>query len=73
MSLEIVESALFNGVACNFYTNEENDLFMTRDQIGKALEHTNPREAIKNIHRRNSERLDQFSRGAQIEAPSGGT
>jgi prophage antirepressor-like protein len=45
--------------------------FMTREQIGQALEYKTPRRAIKDIHLRNKDRLDKFSKGAQIDTPSG--
>lgn len=69
LSLEVKE--MFEENEMNIYTNESNDVFMTREQIGLALEYANPRQAIKTIHLRNKERLDQFSKRAQIDTPSG--
>lgn len=71
MNLSLTVKEMFEGNEMNIYTNEKNDVFMTREQIGLALEYANPRESIKNIHARNRERLDQFSRWAQIDTPSG--
>src|SRR5699024_4197021 len=42
-----------------------------REQIGQALEYSEPRNAISKIHSRNKERLDKFSRSGQIDTPSG--
>ncbi len=71
MNLSIVTKEMFAQNQMNIYQNENNDVFMTREQIGLALEYTHPREAVKNIHSRNNERLNQFSRRAQIDTPSG--
>lgn len=71
MKLSLFTKEMFGQNEMNIYTNENNDVFMTREQIGQALEYKNPRKAIRDIHLRNKERLDQFSRGAQIETPSG--
>lgn len=71
MNLSIVTREMFGQNEMNIYENENNDIFMTREQIGQALEYKNPRRAIKDIHLRNKERLDNFSRGAQIDTPSG--
>lgn len=71
MNLSLAVKEMFEGNEMNIYTNENNDVFMTREQIGKALGYANPRESIKNIHSRNKDRLNQFSRKAQIDTPSG--
>jgi len=69
--LNLAIKEMFEGNQMNIYQNENNDVFMTREQVGLALEYTNPREAIKNIHSRNKERLNRFSKRAQIDTPSG--
>lgn len=71
MNLSIVTKEMFDQNEMSIYQNESNDIFMTREQIGSALNYKNPRKAIKDIHLRNKIRLDNFSRGAQIETPSG--
>lgn len=38
-----------------------DDILLTREQIGIALEYVNPREAIKNIHRKHRDRLEPLS------------
>lgn len=38
-----------------------DDILLTRDQIGQALEYSDPMVAIGKIHNRHSERLDKFS------------
>lgn len=71
-NLVLLKSEKFGSVNCDFY-EEGNNFWMTREQIGTALEYQNPREAIKLIHKRHKDRLGMFSRGFQIETPRGGT
>jgi len=44
---------------------------MTRDQIGQALEYTDPSDAIKDIHARHNVRLDKFSDTRKLRATDG--
>ncbi|UZQ51624.1 BRO family protein [Clostridium kluyveri] len=60
-NLELIKSKNFNSTLCNFYQNNEKEIFMTREQIGTALEYSNPADAIRKIHDRHKERLDKFS------------
>lgn len=67
----------FGSVSCNFYrTGDTGDIWMTREQIGMALEYEYPRDAIRKLHARHPERLDQYSmrvpieRGGQFGLPS---
>lgn len=69
--LVLLKSAKFESVDCDFY-KDQNDIWMTREQIGTALVYENPREAIKLIHKRHKERLDRYCRWVQIETPRGG-
>ena len=39
----------------------QDDFWMTREQIGTALEYGDPTKAIDNIHKRNADRLDPLS------------
>lgn len=60
--MELVKQEKFAGLDVDFYRNENNEVFMTRKQIGEALEYSDPRLAINKIHMRNKERLDKFSK-----------
>ncbi|EKD55746.1 MAG: hypothetical protein ACD_59C00053G0018 [uncultured bacterium] len=62
MSNELVlaKRESFGNVTCDFY-KQGKEVFMTRTQIGEALGYENPAAAIKDIHSRNKERLDEFS------------
>ncbi len=60
MNLQLVKTENFNDIACDFYSAED-DIWMTRKQIGEALEYNDDGDAIKQIHKRNKERLDKWS------------
>ncbi|HLR43070.1 MAG TPA: ORF6C domain-containing protein [Pseudogracilibacillus sp.] len=61
MNLSIVTKEMFGQREMNIYQNESNDIFMTREQIGNALEYSEPVIAISKLHIRNRNRLDNFS------------
>ena len=60
MNLQLVKTEKFNDIACDFYSAED-DIWMTRKQIGEALEYDNPKDAIYRIHERHKDRLDKHS------------
>ena len=74
--LVLVNSKFFNGVRFDCYQDahqqDSSDFWATRTQIGQLLEYENPGVSVGNIHNRNKERLDKFSRVNQIDLPSGG-
>ncbi len=75
MKLRLVKQGNFLGTKCDFYVDEENNIYMSRTQIGYALEYTNPSHAILVIHQRHKDRLDKFSvevRSSQFETPFNG-
>lgn len=45
MNLQLVKTENFNDLSCDFYSSED-DIWMTRNQIGEALEYADPRKAI---------------------------
>ena len=63
--LQLITSRQFNGHTLDCYVVLEQehvgDFWATRTQIGELLGYENPRDAIKDIHARNKERLDRFS------------
>lgn len=71
MNLSIVSKEMFGQNEMNIYQNEGKDIFMTREQIGQALEYKNPRRAVADIHNRNKERLDKFSGVSKLRTPQG--
>jgi len=71
MNLAIVSKEMFGQNEMNIYQNENNEIFMTREQIGQALEYTDPRHAVRKIHSRNKERLNKFSVGTKLTSTDG--
>lgn len=61
MNYEIVASDQFFETTVNVYRDNNNEIYMTRNQIGEALGYSNPQRAMSDIHNRNKERLDNFS------------
>ena len=59
--LTIVKNSHFGTVSCDYYGDGNGEFFMTRQQIGEALEYDNPMIAIAKIHNRHKDRLDKFS------------
>lgn len=57
-SLKLITTENFGNIACDFYRNMNDDILLTREQIGLALEHSNPSTAIKNLHRKHRDRID---------------
>lgn len=58
MKLTLVKQGDFLGTKCDFYVNEQGEIFMSRTQIGYALKYKNPQDAIKKIHQRHFEQLN---------------
>ncbi|GAQ24253.1 phage antirepressor KilAC domain-containing protein [Tepidanaerobacter syntrophicus] len=70
--MQLVKSANFGVVKCDFYSDRDNrEIWMTREQIGRALEYSNPQKAIDNLHIRNKDRLDKFSVTLKLRATDG--
>lgn len=73
-SLLLVTSRQFNGVALDCYVephNNSGDFWATREQIGQLLGYAEPTTAIKNIHKRNQERLNRFSTQLKLSQVEG--
>ena len=56
--LKLITTETFGDLACNFYRNMNDDILLTREQIGQALEYSNPIKAIQKIHLKHSDRLE---------------
>ena len=73
-NLTLATSQTFGNVQCDFWADKDNsnDFWMTREQIGTALEYTpDPSNSISVIHRRHKDRLDKFSGVVKLTTPSG--
>ena len=60
-NLKLITTETFGDLSCNFYRNMNNDILLTREQIGIALEYSDPMNAIYKIHKRHQDRLDNLS------------
>lgn len=70
-NLVLSQEELFHGVRCDVWMNKDREPFMTREQIGVALDYKNPRDAIKDIHSRNQLRMDKFSVKRKLRSTDG--
>ncbi len=72
MKLKLVKQGKFLGTICDFYVDENNDIYMSRTQIGYALQYKDPANAVLRIHQRHYMRLDNMSvevKGCQFVTP----
>lgn len=60
-SMTVITSKQFGALNVDVYQNDKHQYYMTREQIGAALEYSDPRIAIYKIHQRNADRLDPLS------------
>ena len=60
-NLQLVTTETFGNISCDFYRNMNDDILLTREQIGSALEYRDPINSLAKIHQRHKDRLDQFS------------
>lgn len=60
----------FDGVECNFYSNN-GQMYMTGNQIGRALGYNNPDDAIGLIHNEHSDRMNKFSIPFRLKGSNG--
>ena len=70
-NLKLITTETFNNLPCNFCRNMNNDILLTREQIGQALEYSNPQKAIDNIHSKHRNRLDELSVTTKLRATDG--
>ena len=60
-NLKLITTETFGDLSCNFYRNMNDDILLTREQIGNALEYVNPDDSLSKIHKRHKDRLDNLS------------
>ena len=60
-NLKLITTETFGDLSCNFYRNINDDILLTREQIGSALEYSNPSVALSIIHKKHKDRLDKLS------------
>ena len=60
-SMTVITSKPFGALNVDVYEDNKHQYYMTREQIGRALECKEPRKYIAKIHERNADRLDPLS------------
>lgn len=73
INLEKVREDKFGMVECDFYKdNSSDEIYMTAEQLGKALEYSKPRRAINNLVSRNTRLKDKrFSTDIKLMSVEG--
>jgi prophage antirepressor-like protein len=69
--LTLIKSEKFGNIECDFYKNNNDDILITRGQVGKALEYSDPQKAIDKLHSRHIERLSRFSVTTKVTGTDG--
>lgn len=66
-NLKLITTETFGDLPCNFYRNMNDDILLTREQIGTALEYVNPSKAIQKIHLSHKDRLESLCLRLKLE------
>ena len=67
----LIKSDSFGNIQCDFWQDGNQNVLMTREQIGRALEYKNPQKAVDNLHSKHRERLDKFSVTLKLRGTDG--
>lgn len=70
-SLTLATQKPFGTLTCDFYKNDSDEFYMTREQVGQALEYPAGAKAIAQIHSRNADRLNPMSGVLKMKTPGG--
>ena len=70
-NLKLITTETFGDLSCNFYRNMNDDILLTREQIGIALEYSDPNVALSKIHKKHKDRLDELSVVTKLESTDG--
>lgn len=57
-SLKLITTEKFGEIECKFYRNRNDEILLTREQVGTALEYSNPQKAVQKIHLNHKDRLE---------------
>jgi prophage antirepressor-like protein len=69
--MNLVKTEQFGKLSLHVY-NDNGETYLTREQIGTALEYSNPQQAIAKIHDKNKDRLDALSTVTKLGTVEGG-
>lgn len=70
-NLTLLRESQFGSIVCDYYGDSKGEFYMTRSQIGKALEYSNPQKAIDNLHKAHKNRLDKCSVTLKLRSTDG--
>ena len=70
-NLKLITTETFGDLSCNFYRNMNDNILLTREQIGIALEYSDPNVALSKIHKKHKDRLDELSVVTKLESTDG--
>lgn len=70
-NLKLITTETFGDLSCNFYRSMNDDILLTREQIGTALEYVNPDASLSMIHKRHKDRLDPLSEVTKLLSTDG--
>lgn len=70
-ALTLATQKPFGSLTCDFYKNDSGEFYMTREQVGQALEYKDPAKSIAKIHERNPDRLNPLSGVVSLTTPGG--
>ena len=70
-NLKLITTETFGDLSYNFYRNMNDDILLTREQIGIALEYSDPNVALSKIHKKHKDRLDELSVVTKLESTDG--
>ncbi|WP_312145549.1 BRO family protein [Lysinibacillus capsici] len=69
--LQVVKSEMFNGVSCDFYRNENGEVFMTALQLSESLGYASKGSFDSLISRNEYVKDGEFSATCKLQAPDG--
>lgn len=61
MKLMFVKQGKFLGITCDFYVDEEEKIYMSRTQIGYALQYKNASKSVEKLHNRHKKRIEDLA------------
>ena len=70
-ALTLATQKPFGSLTCDFYKNDSGEFYITREQIGVALEYKTPSDSIQRIHERNADRLNLLSTTVSLTGVEG--
>lgn len=70
-NLERVSQKNFGSLAIDFWRDDQGEIWMTAEQIGQALDFTNPQQSVLNIFNRYRHRLEDKSAQTKLVSTDG--